>query len=126
MLADAFRRAGSRMNRRELVAELGAATGFVVAVGALWAVEPPHGLTIGPAILCWMVLVAAMLVRFETPFGFTVPIQLAFVPLLFTVPVAVVPIAVSLALVAARLPDVFRGEVEPRRLLRAAGVNGMG
>jgi putative nucleotidyltransferase with HDIG domain len=124
LLADSFRRADSRMNQRELAAELGAAIGFVVAVGAALAVEPPHGLAIGPAILCWFVLVAATLVRFETPFGFTVPIQLAFVPLLFTVPVALVPVAVSLALVAARLRDVFRGQVDPRRLLRAAGVNG--
>ena len=124
VLADTVRRAGSRMNHRELVAELGAAAGFVAAVGAAWAIAPPHGLRIGPAILCWTVLVAATLVRFETPFGFTVPVQLAFVPLLFALPVALVPIAVSLALVAARLPDVFVGEIEPRRLLRAAGVNG--
>jgi putative nucleotidyltransferase with HDIG domain len=124
LLADAFQRAESRMDRRELVAELITAAGFVAAAAVLWAVQPPHGFAVGPAILCWIILVAAMLVRFETPFGFTVPTQLAFIPLLFTLPVAAVPVAVASALLAARLPDVFRGEVEPARLIRAAGVNG--
>jgi putative nucleotidyltransferase with HDIG domain len=124
LLADSFRRARSRMSQRELLAEVGAAAAFVATVAALWMIQPPRGLSIGPAILCCAMLVAATVVRFETPFGFTVPTQLAFVPLLFTVPVALVPIAVSLTLTAARLPDIFRGEVEPARLLRAAGVNG--
>jgi putative nucleotidyltransferase with HDIG domain len=44
--------------------------------------------------------------------------------MLFAVPVALAPIFVASALVTARLPDVFKGQVEPARMLRAAGVNG--
>ena len=124
LLADTFERAGSRMNRRELHAELLSCICFAAAVAGVWWLRPPHGFAPTPAILCWIVLVVAMMVRFETPFGFTVPTQLAFVPLLFAVPVALVPIFVATALVAARLPDVFKGEVDPARFLRAAGVNG--
>ena len=40
-----------------------------------------------PAALCVVVLALATRVRIDTPFGFTVPTQLAFVPLLFAVPV---------------------------------------
>jgi putative nucleotidyltransferase with HDIG domain len=124
LLADAFQRAGSRMNKRDLIAEVVASAAFVASIVALWLIHPPESFPIGPAVLCWAVLVLAVMVRFETPFGFTVPTQLAFVPMLFALPLATVPIAVASALVAARLRDVFRGEVEPRRLLRAAGVNG--
>ena len=44
-----------------------------------------------PAAICLVVLAVATRVRFDMPFGFTVPIQLAFVPLLFAVPLALVP-----------------------------------
>ncbi len=124
LLADSFKRAGARMNRRELAAELLATAGFIAANAGLWLIQFPHGFALEPAALCWVVLVLAVMVRFETPFGFTVPTQLAFVPMLFALPVTLVPVAVASALVAARLRDVFRGEVEPARLLRAAGVNG--
>jgi HD-GYP domain-containing protein (c-di-GMP phosphodiesterase class II) len=60
-------------------------------------------------------------VRFETPFGFTVPTQLGFVPLLFAMPVAIVPIAVVMALVIGRLPDVVAGTFRPSRLPQTVG-----
>ena len=34
--------------------------------------EPPHSFALVPALVCLLVLVLAMLVRFDTPFGFTV------------------------------------------------------
>ncbi len=70
-----------------------------------------------PALASATVLVTATLVRIETPFGYTVPTQLAFVPLVFSVPLAVVPILVALALMVARIPRVIRGDVNPSRLL---------
>ena len=53
--------------------------------------------------------------------GFTVPIQLAFVPLLFTLPSSLAPAAVVSALVIAYLPDVVRGKLRPIRLVRLFG-----
>jgi putative nucleotidyltransferase with HDIG domain len=90
-------------------------------VAALWIVRPPHGLELAPALLCTAVLALAALVRFETPFGFTVPTQLAFVPLAFAMPVAIVPLATLVALTLARLPDVFRDGMPVSRLLQSAG-----
>jgi putative nucleotidyltransferase with HDIG domain len=121
MLADTFARARRGMQARERLAELLGALTFAGAVAALWIVRPPHGLEVAPALLCTGVLALAALVRFETPFGFTVPIQLAFVPLVFSMPVAVVPLATLVALTLARLPDVFQDGMPVSRLLQSAG-----
>ncbi len=121
LLADTFRRAGSRMPARECVSETLVGLGFALAVAGLWWTHPPHPFAIVPAALCLLVMVLATRVRFDTPFGFTVATQLAFVPLLFAIPVAIVPVAVVAALAIARLPDVFAGKVPPSRLLLAVG-----
>ena len=68
-----------------------------------------------------LVLAAASRVRFETPLGFTVATQLAFVPLVFAVPVAFVPVAVVLALVLARTPDLVTHQMRARRLWLTVG-----
>jgi putative nucleotidyltransferase with HDIG domain len=65
--------------------------------------------------------VVAAHVRFDTPFGFTVATQLAFVPLLFAMPVALVPIAVAAAMVLASLVRVTAGTMSPSRVLLALG-----
>ena len=121
LLAETFRRGGSRMTRSELLTEVLVGSGFLVAVAALWLVCPPHAFAIVPGALCLLVLVLATRVRFDTPFGFTVPTQLAFVPLVFALPAATVPIAVVLALTIARLPEVLGARVPPSRLLHVAG-----
>lgn len=64
-----------------------------------------------------MVLALATRVRVDVPLGFTVPAQVVFVPLLFAMPVVLVPVGVVLALLLARLPDVVRGTRKPSRLL---------
>jgi len=118
LLADTLRRAGSGMTRRELLAEVIVGAGFVAAVAGLWWLSPPHGFALAPVIWCTVVMVLATRVRFDTPFGFTVATQLAFVPLLFAAPAAIVPIAVVVALAIARLPDVRAGRVRLAQLIR--------
>ncbi len=54
---------------------------------------------------------------FDTPFGEAPATQLGFVPLLFALPLALVPVAVALAMAIAWLPDIRAGEVRPGRLL---------
>ena len=120
-LAETFRRVTDRMNGRELLAEIVVGVGFVASVAALWWERPPHGIEIAPTALCVVVLALAMLVRFDTPLGFTAATQLAFVPLLFAMPVAVVPLAVLLALLLAGGFEVWRGNLRPLRLLLTPG-----
>jgi len=121
LLADTFRRAGSVMTPRERFAEVLVTVGFVVAVAALWLIQPPDSFDVAPAAVCVLVLVLAALVRIDTPFGFTVPTQVAFVPLLFAVPVAIVPIAVLLALAIAGLGYVVPGGMPRSRLMQSVG-----
>jgi putative nucleotidyltransferase with HDIG domain len=117
LLAETFRRRGSGLNRREFLVDGVFATALAASVVALWLLCPPGSFAVGSALACVCVLVAATLVRIETPLGFTVPTQLAFVPLLFSVPVAIVPILVALALTTERVARVVRGEVHATRLL---------
>jgi putative nucleotidyltransferase with HDIG domain len=121
MLAETLRRVESGMSARERWSECGFALAFAVVVAGLWWLRPPHAFSVLPAVLCWLVLVLATRVRFETPLGFTVATQLGFVPLLFVLPVAVVPVASVAALVAAALPEVIRGRTRPGRLPLAIG-----
>jgi putative nucleotidyltransferase with HDIG domain len=121
LLADTARRTESSTPPHERLAEMLVGIVFLAAVAALWWTDPPHKFALLPAALCLLVMVPATRVRFNTPFGFTVATQLAFVPLLFAMPVAIVPIAVVVAFMIVRLPEVLAGRHRPSRLLRDLG-----
>jgi putative nucleotidyltransferase with HDIG domain len=121
LLADTLQRDRSPLTRAELTTCALDTVGFLAAVGLLLLIRPPHGVSLEAALASSLVLIVATRVQFDTPFGFTVPIQLGFVPLLFSVPVAVAPIVVALALALARLPDVLVGRARPIRMLQTAG-----
>ncbi|MGO9754134.1 MAG: HD-GYP domain-containing protein [Solirubrobacteraceae bacterium] len=120
-LAQTFSRSREGMTKRERGVELVVAIGFAATVVVLLVISPPNGLQIEPAAVCTVVMALATMVRFETPYGFTVPTQLAFVPLLFSMPVSLVPIATVLALTIAEVPKLLRGELRPARLVHVPG-----
>lgn len=62
-------------------------------------------------------LAAAGHIRIDVGSGFTVPTQVVFVPLLFAVPVALVPPLLAFSLVLGMLPAVLARRVSPSRLL---------
>jgi putative nucleotidyltransferase with HDIG domain len=70
-------------------------------------------------VAAFYVLAVAVLsqVRFDIGAGFTVPTQAVFVPMLFALPVAVVPLLVAAALALGMLPAVLNGNVPASRLL---------
>ncbi len=107
------------MPARERVAEIALGLTFAAAVAGIWRIDRPESFAVVPALLCLMMLVLATRVKFDTPFGFTVATQLAFVPVLFAMPVAIVPPAVAVALAIAGLPEVLAGTARPSRLLLA-------
>jgi putative nucleotidyltransferase with HDIG domain len=119
LLEETLRRPGSGMSRRELLATLLTAAGFVAAVAGIWAIDDPDAFPILPGVVSLLVLALSARVRFDTPLGFTVPTQLAFVPLLFAAPPAIVPIAVAAAFAIATVPDIVAGRCRPSRLLFA-------
>ena len=109
------------MSGRERLTEIGAAVAFMVAATALLLAQPPHDFAVVPAVVCFAVFVVAMRVQIDTPFGSAVPNQLAFVPLLFVLPISLVPVAVVIATALARSVEVVRREARPARLLEALG-----
>ncbi len=119
LLADTVERQGTRISPREVVTSALLAAAFAGAVVGLWLLRPPHAFAVVPAAVTVLVLVLAMLVWFDTPFGQAPATQLGFVPLVFAMPLATVPIAVTLAMVIAWLPAVYSGELRPSRLLLA-------
>ncbi len=79
-----------RLTDRELLAESLCIGGRFIAaiVGALVDRATARRFAVVPAIVCLLVLALSIKVRFDTPLGFTVATQLAFVPLLFAMPPA--------------------------------------
>jgi putative nucleotidyltransferase with HDIG domain len=121
LLADTFRQADVGLMPRERVFEPLFTLAFLAAVAGLWWIDPPHSVSLLPSALCFLVMVVATRVRFDTPFGYTVATQLAFVPLLFALPVAIVPLAVVAAMMLARVPELIRGEYRASRLIMEVG-----
>jgi HD-GYP domain-containing protein (c-di-GMP phosphodiesterase class II) len=121
LLADTLRRPRTQMMPAERLADWLVGLGFVAAAAGSWALLPPHSFALAPALLCLALMVAATLVRFDTPLGFTVATQLAFVPLLFALPLALVAPAVVLALALARLPGIWTGKIRWERLAQVVG-----
>ncbi|MGH2839543.1 MAG: HD-GYP domain-containing protein [Solirubrobacteraceae bacterium] len=89
---------------------------------ALLVVLAPDG-SVPVVDLVLLVLAAALLGRleFEIGTGFAVPTQLVFVPMLFVLPPAIVPLAVVASQALDRLPDVVAGRRHPQRLLAVLG-----
>jgi putative nucleotidyltransferase with HDIG domain len=117
LLAETYRRAGVRPSGREVFGEALVGGGFFVAVAALWWAQPPSSFAVWPLVVCVLVLALASVARFDTPIGFTVPTQLAFVPLLFAAPLALAAPAVMVAVLIVGARDVAVGEMPPSRLL---------
>src|ERR1039457_3688982 len=118
-IADTLQRPRLTMTAGERPAEALLSCGFAVAVVLMWRLAPPGGFALAPALVCLLVLVLAGRVRIDTPFGWTLPTQLAFVPLLFAMPAALVPLAVVAAMTIARLPDIVTGKMRLSRLVQA-------
>jgi putative nucleotidyltransferase with HDIG domain len=111
------RRKGESLTARELLTTAVSLAVLAASDAALWRIDPPHSFAILPALLCLLVLALSARVRFYTPLGFTVPTQLAFVPLVFALPPAILPIAAAGAFALAALPSVLLRRTAPSRLL---------
>jgi putative nucleotidyltransferase with HDIG domain len=112
-----LRRAGSHLSAREALATAASVAALAAATVALWVISPPYSVPIVPAALCVLVLALSSRIRFFTPLGFTVPTQLAFVPLVFALPPAIVPIGVVIAFLLSSLPSVLTGNMPASRIL---------
>jgi putative nucleotidyltransferase with HDIG domain len=111
-----------RMLAAELRSELLVGGGFMLAAVALSVLGGGEdGFSLPIAALYVVSVAAAGHVRFDVGAGFTVPTQAVFVPMLFALPVAVVPLLVALSLALGMAPGVLRGNVPISRVLTVPG-----
>jgi len=107
---------GAAVRRGELLV----GGGFLLAAAAIPLVAGVSGFSPATAALFVVAFAAAGYVRFDVGTGFTVPTQAIFVPMLFAVPVSVVPLLIPLALALGMLPKIIRGNVSTSWLITAA------
>jgi diguanylate cyclase (GGDEF)-like protein len=89
--------------------------GTAVGLGALLAWNRP--LSIVDAAVLVVAYAVVSRVEFEVGPGSAVPIQLAFVPMLFVLPLALVPTCVAAGYLLGALPDYLAGRAHPTRFL---------
>jgi HD-GYP domain-containing protein (c-di-GMP phosphodiesterase class II) len=99
-----------------VVGGLFAATAIAMAMMASPSHWDLHPLT---ALVAMVSLAIASRVRFAIGGGYTVPVMLVFVPVLFLLPPPLLPLMTAGALALGGLPDVLRRRVSPQRLLLA-------
>jgi len=119
-IAEALSRDAEPLDGAERRVEALAGVLFAVAAGVIALTMPwtpaPDWWVYGLAVAAMAV---ASRVRFAIPSGYTVPIVLVSVPVLFLVPPAAYPMVTAAALVLGGLPDVLARRAAPDRLLLA-------
>src|SRR5690349_16956242 len=108
LLAETLEHNASGLSTRELLLGVLTASTYALIVAGIWMLRPPHAFAIVPAIVCFVVLALATGVSFDMPLGIAPASQLGFVPLLFAVPLALVPLAAMLAFLPMYLRLIHR------------------
>ena len=119
---ESFADRARRMAPAELRAELWVGGGFLFAAVALLALAGTDArVSLALAALYVLGMAAVGHVRFDIGAGFTVPTQAVFVPMLFALPVALVPLLVALALALGMAPAILSGRSPASRVLTVPG-----
>ena len=118
LIVESRARLPERMRARERAVDLVAAGAFVVVAAAMAiAFEPSRALEPAIAVALVACYALASRVEFAMGSGWAVPTQLVFVPMLFLLPTATVPLFVAAALLVSRMPEYLRGSVHTERAL---------
>ncbi len=107
---------------REGITEAVSAAAFLataVAMAFLVPSDRAFDLPLALALVASYALLAR--VRFPIGYGFTVPTQIVLVPMLFLVPLGIVPLLVAAGMVLGSTPEYLIGDRHPSRALAAVG-----
>lgn len=111
-------RARQGLGRRERIGELTSSAGFLAAAVSLAALAPMQRETsIGMACALLVAYALASRIKFHVRTNYTVPTQLVFIPMLFLLPPALVPLLVAAAHLLGDLPDYVTGRRHSSRTL---------
>jgi putative nucleotidyltransferase with HDIG domain len=117
----ARRRIGSA-GRRQLLTELAAAAVVLSAAAVLAALAPEsRALSASTLIVSLLALLVATSVRFPVAAGWTRPTQVVFVPILFMLPLTLVPLVVIACLLAEATPRFVRGDLSVTSMVSLIG-----
>jgi HD-GYP domain-containing protein (c-di-GMP phosphodiesterase class II) len=121
-IEDGRARRGSRLGRRELWANLFPGTAFLVVAGLL-VVLTESGRSPSPVTMLLLVAGYALAYRieFEIGSGLAVPTQLVFVPMLFVLPLGLVPFAVAAGIMLANVAEILEGRIQAERVFVRLG-----
>ena len=110
------------LSRAEVRAEIVVVAGLLAAIAALFLAFP-DARAADPLLVALSIALLALTqgAKIEIPGGWTAPIELAFVPVLFLLPPWLAPVAVAAAIAIARVPDVLQGRAVWSRLLLSPG-----
>ncbi len=115
-------RDGRRLDRRELITHAIGAAGFLVAAGLLAALAPsdqPFSVTRAAMLIITYGIVER--VKFPVAQGWSSPTMLVFVPMLFMLPTATVPLVAVVAILLRSVPDFVSGRAGVSWLPRLIG-----
>ena len=115
-------RVATRLSSPERLTHGITAVAFLAIAAFLAAVAPPLD---APQWLLLPVFVAAIgvgsRIELEVGSGFTSPVELVVIPMLFALPAGVVPVAVASGLVCGQLPSYVRGRAPLQRIIVSIG-----
>ena len=122
LMEDCRARRGARLARRELWANVFPGLGFIVAA-ALVAVLAESTRDPSPLLVLGLVGAYALSYRieFEIGSGMAVPTQLVFVPMLFVLPLGLVPFSVAAGIMLANVAEILEGRIQAERVLVRLG-----
>jgi HD-GYP domain-containing protein (c-di-GMP phosphodiesterase class II) len=122
LLEDCRARRGSRLARRELWANVFPGLGFLF-VAALVASFAESARDPSPFLVLGLVGAYALAYRieFEIGSGMAVPTQIFFVPMLFVLPLGLVPLAVAAGIMLANVAEILEGRIQAERVFVRLG-----
>jgi putative nucleotidyltransferase with HDIG domain len=117
LFADGHANEREALTRRERISDGGLGLVLLAAALATAAVDGRWHLGLDAVLVFVSLYAIAARVRFYVGAGYTIPTQLALVPMLFAFPPGLVPLLVVLGATLARLPDVVERKAHTDRLL---------
>lgn len=106
------------IERRDLLTELVVGGAFLAVASTMaLSLDAAREFDVGPAVALVLLFALSIRIQLDVGQGYTVPSQLAFVPMLFLLPTPSVPLLVMAGWLLGKLPDVLMRRSHPSRLL---------
>ena len=122
LIEDGRARRGSRLARRELWANVFPGTVFLVVAGLLVLLaESARSPAPWTVVLLVGAYAIAYRIEFEVGSGLAVPTQILFVPMLFVLPLGLVPFAVAAGIMLANIAEILEGRIQAERVFVRLG-----